>query len=290
MVRLVTEIHNELGDLPMVFRRIQKFGLMVALLSSSTVIYAHDPNFGIGPHVLFKDGFEAALEVDSAKAGNSKTQGIGLEMTYGLTGDWAAGVDLPYEFKELAGNSSSGKSDVAIFTKYRFWREDSLGLQESAAVFLKVITDTADKNKLPTINKGATDSILGLTYGYESRKWYRWASSRYRFNGTNAAGVVRGDKILLDFVAGIRPTATDYLKPDTVWLLELNGEIGQRAKQSGVELSNSGGIEWFISPGLIWTLRNFAIKAGVQIPVYQNLNGNQAASDYRAKMSFEWHL
>lgn len=40
--------------------------------------------------------------------------------------------------------SSSGKGDIAVFTKYRFWRKDSLGLQESAAVLLKVITDTAD--------------------------------------------------------------------------------------------------------------------------------------------------
>ncbi|VAW96134.1 secreted protein [hydrothermal vent metagenome] len=275
----------------MSFSNIHKFGLVLALFASGTSsVYAHDPIFGIGPHVLFKDGFEAALEVDSAKTGDAKRQGIGLEMTYGLTGDWAAGVDLPYEFKEFSGKNSSGKSDIAVFTKYRFWREDSLGLQESAAVFLKVITDSADKNKSPDLNKGTTDTILGLTYGSEGRKKYRWASSRYRFNGTNSAGIERGDKILLDLVAGIRPTATGYLEPDTVWLVELNGEIGQRSKQFGVELSNSGGIEWFISPGLIWTLRNFAIKAGVQIPVYQNLNGNQATSDYRAKMSFEWHL
>lgn len=267
-------------------------GLGVAVLTSlmSSTALAHDPIFGIGPHVLFKNGFEVAAEVESEKAGSEKEQALALEVAYGLTGDWALGVDLPYAFKEEGSESSHGKGDVAVFTKYRFWRKDSLALQESAAVLLKVITDTADSSKDPALDKGATDTILGLTYGYEGRKWYRWASARYRFNGTNDAGVDRGDKVLIDFVGGIRPTPSGYLEPDTVWLLELNGEYGKRAELNGVELSNTGGTEWFLSPGIFWTKRNFAIKAGVQIPIYHNLNGNQEESDYRAKVAFEWHL
>jgi len=258
-------------------------------LTSQTAM-AHDPVFGIGPHVLFKDGVEVALEVESEKAGRDDEQGLALELTYGLTGDWAVGVELPYELKDNGTDSSDGLGDLALFTKYRFWREDSLGLQESAAVFLKVITDTGSNSKAPPIGKGTTDSIVGLTYGYEGRKWYRWASARYRFNGTNNAGIERGDKILIDFVGGIRPNLTGYLETDIVYLLELNGEFGKRARLNGFELTNTGGTEWFISPGIFWTQRNFAIKAGVQIPIYANLNGNQDESDYRAKLSFEWHL
>ncbi|NOY66685.1 MAG: transporter [Gammaproteobacteria bacterium] len=251
---------------------------------------AHDPIFGIGPHVLFKDGFEAALDIDSSKAASNKEQEIGLQVTYGITGDWALGVNIPYALKDNGANTSNGMSDLSVFTKYRFWRKDSLGLQESAAVFMKVITDTASSSKTPALDKGTTDTILGLTYGYEGRKWYRWSSIRYRFNGKNNAGVNRGDKILLDFVGGIRPTPTGYLEPDTVWLLELNGEYGQKAGLNGTSLANTGGTEWFISPGIFWTKRNFAIKAGVQIPITSNLNGNQPESDYRAKVTFEWHM
>lgn len=269
------------------FKRLSLCG--VSILVSSTVL-AHDPIFGLGPHVLFKGGFEMALEVDAEKAGREKEQELALELTYGLTGDWAVGVDLPYAFKQVEGEANSGAGDIALFTKYRFWRRDSLGLQESAAVAAKVITDTADDGGTPALDKGATDTILGLAYGYEGRKWYRWASVRYRFNGTNAAGIDRGDKVLVDLVGGIRPKLTGYLEPDTVWLLELNGEYGLRAEQSGVELANTGGTEWFLSPGVFWTRRNFAIKAGVQIPVYSNLNGRQEESDYRAKLVFEWHL
>jgi hypothetical protein len=247
---------------------------------------AHDPIFGIGPHVLFKQGVETALEVESAQAGDDREQALAFHGSYGLTGDWAVGIELPYQFVDEDGRSESGRGDIALQTKYRFWREDTLGLQRSAAILLKVISDTATDR----FGKEATDSIIGLTYGYEGRSRYRWASARYRFNGKNDAGVERGDRFLLDFVAGWRPKLNGYREPDTVWLLELNGEFGQRAELDGVNLANTGGSEWFVSPGLFWTSRNFAIKAGVQIPLVENLNGNQAGSDYRARVSFEWHL
>ena len=123
-------------------------------------------------------------------------------------------------------------------------------------------SDSGDENQTPALGTGTTDTILGLTYGYEGRKWYRWSSLRYRLNDENDAGLERGDKILFDLVGGIRPTLTKYLEPDTVWLLELNGEYGKRARLGGVALPDTGGTEWFLSPGIFWTKRNFAIKAG----------------------------
>ncbi|HHH13155.1 MAG TPA: hypothetical protein ENJ98_02865 [Thiolapillus brandeum] len=264
-------------------------GALIFLLSTPAA-WGHDPIFGIGPHVLYKGGVEIAVEGEADKAGSEKEQALTLELTYGLTGDWAAGAELPYAYRQEGSESNSGNGDVALFTKYRFWRRDSLGLQESAAVLLKVVTDTADGSGTPRLDKGATDTILGLTYGYEGRRWYRWAGIRYRFNGKNDAGLERGDRVLLDFVGGYRPRLTGYREPDTVWLLELNGEYGKRASLHGSDLPDTGGTEWFLSPGLFWTRRNFAVKAGVQVPIYSNLNGDQDESDYRAKVVLEWHL
>jgi hypothetical protein len=193
-------------------------------------------------------------------------------------------------FNEEGDEASDGPGDIAIFTKYRFWRQDSLGLQQSAAVLLKVITGTGDEDENPSLGTGTTDAILGLTYGYEGRKWYRWASLRYRFNEKNDAGVERGDKILFDLVGGYRPTLTSYREPDTVWLLELNGEYGHKAELDGATLDKTGGTELFLSPGIVWTRLNCAVKAGVQIPVYSNLNGVQDDTDYRARATIEWHL
>ena len=153
-----------------------------------------------------------------------------------------------------------------------------------------VLTESGEDEGSPALGTGTTDAIIGLTYGYEGRKWYRWSSVRYRVNGQTANGLRRGDKWLVDFAGGWRPTLHGYREPDTVWLLEINGEVGVRSKLNGVELVNSGGTQWFVSPGIFWTLRNFAVKAGVQIPIYNDLNGDQSGADFRANLTFEWHL
>lgn len=252
--------------------------------------WAHDPIFGIGPHVVYQGGVEIAPEVHTKKRGDDQQSELGIELTYGLTGDWAVSAELPYARNKSATDESNGLGDASLFTKYRFWRSDSLGVQESSAVLLKIIGDTGDDNATPALGTGSTDAILGLSYGYESRKWYRWTALRYRRNAENNAGLQRGNKILFDLVGGIRPTPTGYLEPDTVWLLELNGEYDQRGELNGAELPNTGGSQWFLSPGIFWTLRNFAVKAGVQFPIVSNLNGIQDEADYRAKLILEWHL
>ena len=251
---------------------------------------AHDPVFSPGPHVLFKEGVEIHVGADRKKAGQDKFSELGLELTYGLTGDWAAGVGLPYKKAESDMNQSDGVGDALLFTKYRFWREDGLGVQKSAAVLLNVMLNNGDDKTNPPLGSGTTDILLGLTYGYESLKWYRWTSVRYRRNGENNGGLRRGDKWFVDFALGYRATLPVYLKQDTVWILELNGERGQRAELNGDSSANTGGTEWFISPGIFWTLRNVAIKAGVQLPIISDLNGQQVESDYRAKLELEWHL
>ncbi|PHS56839.1 MAG: hypothetical protein COB17_08210 [Sulfurimonas sp.] len=85
-------------------------------------------------------------------------------------------------------------------------------------------------------------------------------------------------KLLFDLVIGIRPRLTSYLEADTVLMLKLNTE----------HISKTNNTEVFISPGFMWTIRNIAIKSGLQIPIYRNLKNNK--SKYRAKTLLEWHL
>lgn len=259
----------------------------LALLFVGSQAQAHDPIFALGPHTLFKGGVETALHIERSEKSNMKETKLKSEITYGLTGDWVAGIEIPYAINDDNATNDNGFDDIELFTKYRFWRNDSLGVQETAAALLKVDLDTANEN----IGSGTTDTILGLTYGYEGKKWYRWVSTRYRFNGKNDTGLDRGNKLFVDIVGGIRPwPVIDYYKPDTVFMLELNGEYTEQSSLNRIDVINSGGTELFLSPGVFWTHRNFAIKSGVQIPVYSNLNGMQDQSDYRAKLTFEWHF
>jgi hypothetical protein len=260
------------------------------LTLAATTVRAHDPIFGLGPHVLYQGGVEIAPTFHLEQAGEEREIEAALELTYGITGDWAAGIEVPYVWKAEDDEHADGIGDVALFTKYRFWRRDTLGVQQSAALALKLHTSTGDPRNDPPTGSGSTDLTTGLAYGYESRRWYRWASFRYRFNGENARGFQPGDKIKLDLVGGVRPWLTGYLEPDTVLMLELNLEHQFSHALRGRQLPDTGGTELFVSPGVFWTLRNFAVKAGVQIPVLRALEGDQPGSDYRVKLVLEWHM
>jgi len=240
------------------------FNALLLLLPSWAL--AHDPIFGLGPHVLYKGGVELAAEWHGEPDSNES----GLEITYGMTGDWALGAEIPLD------GGDAGDSD--LFSKYRFWRSDSLGVQKSAAWLLRYDGD----RRTPAW-------VHGLAWGYESRRYYGWASIRYRLPQENGQDLKPGDAWRLDLVTGIRPWLTDYLEPDTVFMLELNGEGSQRARLEGTTLARSGGRRWFLSPGIFWTLRNFAIKAGVQIPLSQRMNDPSLELDYRARLTLEWH-
>lgn len=263
-------------------RRVLSTTFLVAGLTIPAVVSAHDPLFSPGSHTIYKGGVEFHLENHRTEVGDEIEDEYGLAVLFGITGDWVAGVELPY----VDGENEDGTGNAVLRTKYRFWRNDRLGVQESAALLGRVFLDTFEEDA----GSGATDALAGVTYGYESTTWYRWASFRYRYNGDNDAGIDRGNKVFLDAVVGIRPGELKYRQPDTVWMLELNGEYTERSESDGRELDDTGGTEIFLSPGLMWTYRNVAIKPGVQIPVHSDLNGAQNESDYRALIEFEIHL
>jgi len=45
----------------MLSRNLKRYGLIWLLAMISTTSFAHDPVFGIGPHVLYKEGIEITL-------------------------------------------------------------------------------------------------------------------------------------------------------------------------------------------------------------------------------------
>jgi hypothetical protein len=267
--------------------KLRLFWPCLALVGS---VQAHDPVFGIGPHVLFKGGTELHLGALQEKRGDERSTENELELKYGLTADWAVGVDTTYARNNGDGSTQSGHAASSFSSKYRFWRKDMFGAQASAAVLAKVILNEADVDDANPMAPADKDYLLGLSYGYEARKWYRWASVRHRFNSKAVNGAERPDIWRVDLVVGLRPTPTEYWEPDWVWMVELNGEIIDRVTRSIDGNTRMGGNQWFVSPGLMWTWRNVAVKAGLQLPVYDDLAADHNAADYRAQLEFEWHL
>ncbi len=255
---------------------------------------AHGPLFSPAPETIFKGGTQLTLGFDAGEASGAgqdrRTYQLFLEAEYGLTADWEIGIEIPYAWKKDTGNDADGIGDIVLDTKYQFWSRDLPGAQYKAAVFLKTKLPTGDGGGTPRLGSGSTDVIAGLATGYESRRWYWFASAAYRANTEGAGGLEKGDKQFLNVVGGIRPVLTGYKEPDTVLMLELNWERAGRDDSNGAGIANTGGWELFLSPVVWWTYRQLAVRGGVQIPVADGLNGRQATSDYRARIEFVYHF
>ncbi len=267
---------------------------MAATVGADSAVHAHGPLFSPAPETIFKGGTEITLGIHTEKAtgaGNKeKAYEVFLEAEYGITADWEIGIEIPYAWMEENGGDANGIGDIVLDTKYQFWKRDLPLAQYKAAAFLKTKLPTGDDDSTPRLGSGSTDVIAGLATGYESRRWYWFASGVYRGNTEGAGGLEKGDKQFLNVVGGVRPVLSEYDEPDTVLMLELNWERAGRDDLSGTELADTGGWELFLSPVFWWTYGQFAIRGGVQIPIAEALNGDQATSDYRARIEFVYHF
>ena len=257
---------------------------------SASPAAAHNPIFAPGPHVAYQGGVEISLAYTRARAGAATEQELEFSAEYGLTADWSVEFEAPWVDKAEDGKSGAGLGDMAIGSRFRFWRLDAPGAQTSAALLAKIKLPTGDDDGDPRLGSGSTDFVGGLLFGREGRRAYFNAAVRYRYNTAGEGGLRKGDRQFLDLVAGVRPKLSGYLEPDTVLFLELNWENARRDRRNGAAVQNTGGWELFLSPGVFWTWRNVAIRAGAQVPVAGNLEGSKPASDYRLKLELKYQF
>lgn len=271
----------------------------VTVCSTFNLLFAHEPLFGFGPHTIYLGGLGVEIEFEREGASSSKEKERDLilhqEIIYGLTEDLALTLALPFILNRKLdangiGTSSSGIGDTSLRVKYRFWRRDRLGVQDSAAFIVSIKFPSGNTDKSPRLGTGSTDFLFGAAAARESLLWYYFADVRYRVNTRGNANLKIGDRFFADGAIGIRLWPAEYLKPDLVVLAELNWETFLRDKLDGLGVKESGGNLLFISPSFFFTYRNWAVKGGVQIPLYQSFDGNQPEEGLRFKMAVEVHF
>ncbi len=269
--------------------------LIVTMVAGvTTPLLAHGPLFSPAPETIFKGGTQVSLGFDSQKVTGAgvrqKEYNSTIKANYGLTADWEIGIEAPYSWKQQNGAKANGFGDITLDTKFQLWGRNLPSAQYKASALLKVKLPTGKDNTTPRLGSGSTDVTAGLVTGYESRRWYWFASGVYKINGEGAGNLTKGDQQSLNLVGGIRPVLSNYKEPDTVLMLELNWENAGRDDLAGTSLANTGGWELFVSPVIWWTYRQIAVRGGVQIAIANDLNGSQSATDFRGKAELVYHF
>jgi hypothetical protein len=73
-------------------------------------------------------------------------------------------------------------------------------------------------------------------------------------------------------------------------VLESNVLFRQKNQVNNQFDHNSGGSQWFLTPGLQYVTRRFIIETAVQIPVIQQLNGTALENDFIVRTGFRFNF
>lgn len=241
----------------------------VLLLSGG--IFAHEPIYGNGPHVLFKGGFAPGFTLQSG-FGYIENE---FNLEYGVTANLTIGTDLFFN-NELNNYKYDG---IKIKGKYRFYTKFTRRamLQFSALGGYKL----SDGGKQPDVFN------LGLAAGNETTTFYWFASAIYAGKITNEI-LKPGDQINYDLTLGYRVTKLSYYKPDLVIFLEFIGKRLFSSKFDGTKIDLSGGDSWAMAPTLMFTYRNYAIRTGVEIGIGESGYIKRPKTNF--KLSIEMHI
>ena len=234
-------------------------------------ISAHEPIYGHGPHVLFKGGLAPGFTLQS---------GLGFvqnefNLEYGATANWTIGTDIPFSDKR----GSYDFDGIRIKSKYRFYTLYSRGAMLQFAAL--------SSYKFTKNSTGINVFNLGLTAGREAIDWYWFASAVYTGKVTNSI-LKPGNEINYDLTFGYRLNKPNYYKPDLVLFLEFIGKHQFTSKLNGNVIGQSGGNAWAVAPTLMFTYRNYALRAGVEFGIGESGYINRPETNF--KVSIEMHI
>ncbi len=220
---------------------------------------------------------------------------------------------------------SKGMMDTMLMTKYRLYADDPLIPSSEASLFagLSMPTGSIDERNathplamrktelLPygmQLGSGTWDPILGILYQRTTSPWWWGFDARYTArSGTNKRGYRLGDRGQLDAYLMYQPHVAWVLYGalNGDWQDNIHGEAdeaitgasGRAAKNNPNspymtplwDPANSGKTQLFTTLGVQWQpVPLHIVDVGVQLPVYQRLNGLQLKDKWRLMLT--WYV
>lgn len=264
---------------------------IVLVLGVSSSAVAHEPVFSLGPETIWEGGVGIETKFEFEDARGDQLSALHYEIIYGVTSDLSLTFELP-QILELQedGETEHGLGDIEFRAKYQFFKKDLLGAQHKVSGIFGVKAPTGDDDAVPALSTGTTDFLLGVSYGYESRSWYQFLTVRYRLR-TERGDLDPGDRLFIDAAIGFRPWQREYTEWDLVALLEMNVELEFDSEFRSTTLPNVGGNTVWLGPTILFSPNpQWMFKGGVQLSVYEDLNGDQEHSEFRAVFAIEFHF
>jgi hypothetical protein len=228
---------------------------------------------------------------------------------YGVSSKLALFGVLPYVNKSLDitvfgqrfNRDGDGLGDVSLFGRYTAYQQDWPGRTLRIAPFagFKAPTGkdgaTDGMGRLPPSvqpGSGSWDAFGGVVMSYQTLDFEIDGQISYRGNG-EANDFAAGDQARFDASLQYRlwpKTLTNDVSEFLYGVLESNVLFLQKNRVNSQADHNSGGSQWFLTPGLQYVTQRFVIETAVQIPVIQQLNGTALENDFIVRTGFRFNF
>ena len=226
-------------------------------------------------------------------------------LVYGVNEKLALFGIVPYVNKSLdittpagrVNRDTSGLGDVTALARYTMWSRDRLGSTMRLAPFVGLEMPTGDNAERDSLGRipqplqggsGSWDPRVGTIFTWQTFDWEFDSSVGYQFN-TKANSFQFGDRARVDLSYQYRlwPRELSGGVPAFFYgVLESNLLFDRKNEIGGMNDPNSGGMTWFLAPGLQYVTKRVILEGVVQIPVRQDLNGSALRNDYVIRAGF----
>ncbi|MFQ5605747.1 MAG: transporter [bacterium] len=191
-------------------------------------------------------------------------------------------VDVDFE-STTQDMSSFGIGDVRFFAKYLLLQIDRKKETFRVASKAGIKFPTGDENEAPALGSGSTDFFFSTVAGWVKNRIGIYLEGIYNLN-TSHDQVDFGNSFAYNLAFGYRllPAVYEtYPSPQLNGFLEINGTTTAKSEVNGAVNDNTGGTSVFLAPGLQYVGgRRWLVEASLQIPIVNEPNGTQLATDW----------
>lgn len=209
---------------------------------------------------------------------------VPLVIAYGYRPDLTLMVRQITTFKnmQMSGTTSreSGLEDLFLLAKYKLYRKNtpdySFGLAPTLA--LEVPTGTNG------FSSHTWDIQPGMFASWRSGPWSTDFNFAYKWNGFADRGIDNlnpGNKLAADLALGHQFSINNSSDNSLTPLVEFSYSRTLPDRRDNSNIDNTGQSLFFISPGIKLTMSSFILEALIQIPVWQDQEGNQLDQETR---------
>lgn len=269
-------------------------------------VFAAEPLFAAGNRISLTHIYEGkgSLYRGSNEVSDSDGQDLDehldehrvvLGIDRGLLPDFTVSALVPYVRRDLDtddGNSnSSGLGDIALLGKYRFYEQNWPQSAFNVAVIggLELPTGITSERQggmrlSPGLQpgSGSWDPFIALSSILSQGRYRLDAGAFFKVNAEGAQDFDRGNFFSFSLTGKYRFWHEQYPGASAGVKLGLQYRHEGRAEQNDVDVADSGSSEIRGRTGFSWhPAPNIDVSVLVEIPLYQDFNGEQLALDYR---------